>query len=64
MPGVTKEMRNAANNVDDGELNKIEAIIRSMTPRERREPDDHRRLAAHAHRQGFGHERERGQPAA
>ena len=38
MPGVTKEMRNAASNVDDGELNKIEAIVRSMTPRERREP--------------------------
>jgi signal recognition particle subunit SRP54 len=38
MPGVTKEMRNAASNVDDGELNKIEAIIRSMTPRERGEP--------------------------
>lgn len=38
MPGVTKEMRNAAANVDDGELNKVEAIIRSMTPRERREP--------------------------
>jgi signal recognition particle subunit SRP54 len=38
MPGMTKEMRNAANNVDDGELNKIEAIIRSMTLRERREP--------------------------
>jgi signal recognition particle subunit SRP54 len=38
MPGVTKEMRSAANNVDEGELNKIEAIIRSMTTRERREP--------------------------
>ena len=38
MPGVTKEMRTAAANVDDGELNKVEAIIRSMTPRERREP--------------------------
>jgi signal recognition particle subunit SRP54 len=38
MPGVTKEMRNAANNVDDGELNKVEAIIRSMTPKERRNP--------------------------
>jgi len=38
MPGVTKEMRSAANNVDEGELNKIEAIIRSMTKRERREP--------------------------
>src|ERR1019366_2673675 len=30
MPGVTKEMRSAANNVDEGELNKVEAIIRSM----------------------------------
>jgi signal recognition particle subunit SRP54 len=38
MPGVTKEMRSAANNVDDGELNKVEAIIRSMTPKERRNP--------------------------
>ncbi len=38
MPGVTKEMRNAAANVDDRELDKVEAIIRSMTPRERREP--------------------------
>ena len=38
MPGVTKEMRNAASNVDEGELNKVEAIIHSMTTRERREP--------------------------
>jgi len=38
MPGMTKDMRDAAKNVDDGELNKIEAIIRSMTLRERREP--------------------------
>lgn len=38
MPGVTKEMRTAAASVDDGELNRVEAIIRSMTPRERREP--------------------------
>ncbi len=39
MPGVTKEMRSAANNIDDGELNRVEAIIRSMTPRERRDPN-------------------------
>ena len=38
MPGVTKEMRQAASNVDDGELDKVEAIIHSMTPRERRDP--------------------------
>lgn len=38
MPGVTKEMRSAANNIDEGELNRVEAIIHSMTPRERRDP--------------------------
>jgi signal recognition particle subunit SRP54 len=38
MPGMSKDMRDAAKNVDDGELNKIEAIIQSMTARERREP--------------------------
>ncbi|HVA70503.1 MAG TPA: signal recognition particle protein [Acidimicrobiales bacterium] len=38
MPGVSKEMRTAASNVDDGELNRVEAIVRSMTPQERRTP--------------------------
>ncbi|MGD0054404.1 MAG: signal recognition particle protein [Acidimicrobiales bacterium] len=38
MPGVTKEMRSAASNVDEGELNKVEAIVRSMTLGERRNP--------------------------
>jgi signal recognition particle subunit SRP54 len=38
MPGMNKDMRDAAKNVDDGQLNKIEAIIRSMTPKERRNP--------------------------
>jgi signal recognition particle subunit SRP54 len=38
MPGVTKEMRNAANNVDDREIDKVEAIVRSMTAKERRDP--------------------------
>jgi signal recognition particle subunit SRP54 len=38
MPGVSKEMRTAASNVDEGELNRVEAIVRSMTPKERREP--------------------------
>jgi signal recognition particle subunit SRP54 len=37
MPGVTKEMRSAANNIDDGEVARVEAIVRSMTPRERRD---------------------------
>ncbi|MGP8009595.1 MAG: hypothetical protein ACLPKZ_04985 [Acidimicrobiales bacterium] len=39
MPGVSKEMRTAASNVDEGELNRVEAIVRSMTPKERREPN-------------------------
>jgi len=38
MPGVTKEMRSAASNVDDRELNRIEGIVHSMTPQERRNP--------------------------
>ncbi len=38
LPGVTKEMRSAASNLDDRELDRVEAIIRSMTPGERREP--------------------------
>jgi signal recognition particle subunit SRP54 len=38
MPGVTKEMRTAASNVDEGELDKVEAIVRSMTAKERRNP--------------------------
>jgi signal recognition particle subunit SRP54 len=38
MPGVTKEMRTAASNVDEGEIGRVEAIVRSMTPKERRDP--------------------------
>ena len=38
MPGMNKEMRDAAKNVDDSQLDRIEAIVRSMTPKERRDP--------------------------
>jgi signal recognition particle subunit SRP54 len=38
MPGVTKEMRSAASNVDDKELSKVEGIVHAMTPNERRNP--------------------------
>ncbi len=38
MPGVTKEMRQAASGVDEREVDRVEAIVRSMTPRERTEP--------------------------
>ncbi len=36
IPGLPKEARNAE--IDDGEIQKVEAIIRSMTPAERRSP--------------------------
>ncbi|HZP29085.1 MAG TPA: signal recognition particle protein [Acidimicrobiia bacterium] len=36
LPGVPKELKNA--DVDEGELARVEAIICSMTPQERREP--------------------------
>jgi signal recognition particle subunit SRP54 len=37
MPGMPKELKNA--DIDERELGKVEAIIRSMTPYERRKPD-------------------------
>ena len=37
MPGVPKEVRDAQ--IDDREIARVEAIIRSMTPAERRDPD-------------------------
>jgi signal recognition particle subunit SRP54 len=38
MPGMSRDMREAAKNVDDGQLDKIEAIVHSMTRHERRDP--------------------------
>jgi signal recognition particle subunit SRP54 len=35
MPGMNKEMREAAGQIDDGEVAKVEAIVCSMTPSER-----------------------------
>jgi len=37
MPGMPKELRNAQ--IEDSEVARVEAIIRSMTPAERREPE-------------------------
>ncbi len=36
IPGIPKELKNAE--IDEGELGRVEAIIRSMTPAERRDP--------------------------
>jgi signal recognition particle subunit SRP54 len=47
MPGMSKEVRAAADQIDDREVNRVEAIVRSMTPAERVEPatiDGSRRL--------------------
>ena len=38
MPGMNREMRDAADQLDDREVDRIEAIVRSMTPRERTDP--------------------------
>jgi len=37
LPGMPKEIRNAE--IDDRDIGRIEAIIRSMTPEERRKPE-------------------------
>jgi signal recognition particle subunit SRP54 len=36
LPGVPKELKNA--NIDNGEVSRVEAMIRSMTPDERNDP--------------------------
>ncbi len=38
LPGVSKELRQAAGQVDDKEVARVEAIVRSMTPAERDDP--------------------------
>jgi len=38
LPGMSKEMRQAADQIDDGEVSRLEAIVRSMTPAERDDP--------------------------
>ena len=47
LPGMSKELRQARDQIDDSEISRIEAIIRSMTPAEREDPsivDGSRRL--------------------
>jgi signal recognition particle subunit SRP54 len=47
LPGMSKELRQVKDQIDDGEVSKVEAIIRSMTPAEREDPsvvDGSRRL--------------------
>jgi|SRR5579875_174146 len=47
LPGVSKDLRQVADRIDDRELARVEAVIRSMTPAERADPsviDASRRL--------------------
>jgi signal recognition particle subunit SRP54 len=47
LPGVPKDLKQASSAIDDGQIAQVEAIIRSMTPRERNDPstiDGSRRL--------------------
>ena len=38
LPGVPKDVKQASTAVDDGQIGQVEAIIRSMTPKERIDP--------------------------
>ncbi len=60
MPGMG-QMRDQINQVDDKDLDRVAAIIRSMTPGERPSPKMINGLAPGPHRPRFGSERHRGQ---
>ena len=62
LPGMG-QMREAIDNFDERELDRVEAIIRSMTPAERRRPQDPQRVPPGPDRQGLRHHRDGGQPA-
>ena len=54
LPGMG-QFREQLENFDEREIDRIQAIIQSMTPAERDEPQDHRRLAPGADLAGLGH---------
>ena len=53
LPGVNPAMLKAAK-IDDKKLKHVEAIVLSMTPKERTDPDLHQRVAPAPDRQGLG----------
>ena len=53
LPGMPKELKDAE--IDDEQIARVEAIIRSMTPAERADARPHRRLPPGPHRQRLGH---------
>ena len=62
LPGIGKQLKGM--DVDEKAIDRVKAMILSMTPRERQNPGRDRRLAPQAHRHRLGHERPAGQPAA
>ena len=63
MPGM-QGMRDQLDSLDEREFDRVEAMVRSMTPVRAVPPQAHRRLAPLAHRQGLGRDGVGGQPAA
>ena len=61
IPGMGQQLGGLK--VDDRELDRLQAIITSMTPAERANPEDHRRLAPAPDRPGVGDDRAGGLPA-
>ena len=55
MPGMSKEMRQAAGQIDDGEVAKVEAIVCSMTPGRAQRHCTPGRLAPQPGGPGLGH---------
>ena len=63
IPGMGKQLE-GLDDVDERQLARVEGIVLSMTPQERRHPARDRRLAAQADRGRQRHVRRAGQPAA
>ena len=63
LPGAGA-MKEQLKQVDDRDLDRTAAIIRSMTPGRAGQPEDHQRLAAGPDRQRLRRQRHRRQPAA
>ena len=62
LPGAG-QMKEAIAAVDDKQLDRVQAIIRGMTPAGARRPEDHQRVATAADRQRVGCDGVGGQPA-
>ena len=63
MPGMG-QMKDQLAELDDSHFDRITAIIRSMTPGERDEPEDHQRLPPGPHRARLRRHRDGREPAA